>query len=635
MATGTPLSRLLEPQMLAFVGGDPAEVAIRQCMALGFAGDLWPVHPHRSTMAGLPVFASLGDLPSPPDAALVAVNRNATVEVVGQLAKMGAGAAVCYASGFAEVGGDGVGLQEALVAAAGDMPLVGPNCYGTVSATVGAALWPDQQGLSRVDRGVALVTQSGNIGLNLTMQDRAMGISHVLTLGNQAGLGVEDCLEALVGDPSVSGIGLHVEALGDVARFEAAYGALFDRSGVRRVRSIPELLDTLLVMEKLGPLPGRRIVSLSCSGGEASVVADSSETLDLEFPEFEPAHASRIADTLTDLVTVSNPLDYHTFIWGDEARLTRCFTEVMDGPVDAAVLVLDFPRSDLDGSDWWPTLRAFLDAAQQTGTAGVVASSMAENMPPEAEEIAVAAGQVAVRGITPALSGLEAAGWWGRRRQLPAVDRVGGLSYPPVTITEYEAKSLLSEVGIRVPNSELVDAGEAARAAERIGRPVVVKRSGGAHKTESGGVALDLVDSASVQEAADRMGGQVLVEQQVDGALVEMLVAVRREPPVGWLLTMGVGGILVEVMADTRSLLLPASAAEVVAALEGLAIWPILAGHRGRRAADLDAIIKVVESLRSLVLDKPDLVEVEINPLLVLGDGAVAVDALITMEVHE
>ena len=674
MATGTPLSRLLEPQTLAFVGGDPAEVAIRQCMALGFAGDLWPVHPHRSTMAGLPVFASLGDLPSPPDAALVAVNRNATVEVVGQLAKMGAGAAICYASGYAEVGGDGVGLQEALVAAAGDMPLVGPNCYGTVSATVGAALWPDQQGLSRVDRGVALVTQSGNIGLNLTMQDRAMGISHVLTLGNQAGLGVEDCLEALVGDPSVSGIGLHVEALGDVARFEAAchvaleagipivvlktgssdqgaliaashtsslvgneaaYGALFDRSGVRRVRSIPELLDTLLVMEKLGPLPGRRIVSLSCSGGEASVVADSSETLDLEFPEFEPAHASRIADTLTDLVTVSNPLDYHTFIWGDEARLTRCFTEVMDGPVDAAVLVLDFPRSDLDGSDWWPTLRAFLDAAQQTGTAGVVASSMAENMPPEAEEIAAAAGQVAVRGITPALSGLEAAGWWGRRRQLPAVDRVGGLSYPPVTITEYEAKSLLSEVGIRVPNSELVDAGEAARAAERIGRPVVVKRSGGTHKTESGGVALDLVDSASVQEAADRMGGQVLVEQQVDGALVEMLVAVRREPPVGWLLTMGAGGILVEVMADTRSLLLPASAAEVVVALEGLAIWPILAGHRGRRAADLDAIIKVVESLRSLVLDKPDLVEVEINPLLVLGDGAVAVDALITMEVHE
>jgi acyl-CoA synthetase (NDP forming) len=388
-------------------------------------------------------------------------------------------------------------------------------------------------------------------------------------------------------------------------------------------------------MEQLGPLQGRRIVSLSCSGGEASVVADSAEVLDLEFHEFDPDHAGRIADTLTELVAVSNPLDYHTFIWGDQVRLTRCFTEVMDGPVDAAVLVLDFPREGLDDSGWWPTLHSFVDASRETGTPGVVASSMAENMPAEAEEAVASAGQVAVRGIVPALSGLEAAAWWGGRRRLPAVDRVAGLSSAQVTITEHGAKSLLAEVGIRVPERELVDAGEAALAAERIGWPVVVKRSGDAHKTESGGVALDLVDSASVQEAADRMGGKVLVERQVDGTLVEMLVAVRREPPVGWLLTLGVGGILVEVIADTRSLLLPASATEVVAALEALAIWPLLAEHRGRRAGNLDAIIGVVESLRSLVLDRPDLVEVEINPLLVLADGAVAVDALITLEVHE
>jgi len=674
MATGTPLSRLLAPRTLAFIGGGPAEIAVRQCMALGFEGELWPVHPQRSEMAGLPVFASLEDLPSPPDAALVAVNRHATVEIVGQLAKMGAGAAVCYASGFAEVGGNGVGLQESLVAAAGEMPLIGPNCYGTVAATVGAALWPDQQGLVRVDRGVALITQSGNIGLNLTMQGRSMNISHVLTLGNQAGLGIEDCLEALVGDPSVSGVGLHVEALGDVARFETAcwaalekgipivalktgsseqgariaeshtsslvgsdtaYGALFERLGVRRVYSIPELLDTLLIMEQLGPLPGRRVVSLSCSGGEASVVADTSECLDLEFPEFEPDHAGRIAETLTELVTVSNPLDYHTFIWGDEARLTRCFVEVLDGPVDAAVLVLDFPRSDLDDSGWWPTLRAFLDATRQTGTAGVVASSMAENMPPEAEEAAAAAGQVAVRGINPALSGLEAAAWWGRCGRVPPVDRVGGLSASQVAVSEHEAKALLEGVGIPVPARDLVDAGDAAGAAERIGWPVVVKCSRGSHKTEMGGVVLGLVDTVSVQEAAAQMGGQVLVEEQVEGALVEMLVAVRREPPVGWLLTLGVGGILVEVMAETRSMLLPVSPADIVGALERLAIWPMLAGHRGRMAADLDAIIGVVDSLHSLVLDRPDLVEVEINPLLVLADDAVAVDALITVEAQK
>ena len=164
------LGRLLSPRSLAVVGGRPAELALEQCRRLGFDGDLWPVHPTRPLLDGIPCFPTVDALPGVPDAALVAVNRYATVDVVGRLAAMGAGAAVCYASGFAEAGDDGRALQQDLLAAADGMPVVGPNCYGTVSATVGAALWPDQQGLSRVERGVAIVTQSGNIGLNLTLQ---------------------------------------------------------------------------------------------------------------------------------------------------------------------------------------------------------------------------------------------------------------------------------------------------------------------------------------------------------------------------------------------------------------------------------------------------------------------------------
>ncbi len=673
MTTAPELDRLLAPRSLAFVGGGPAEVAVGQCRALGFEGHLWPVHPSRSSVGGLPAFPSVDDLPAAPDAALVAVNRLASIDVVGRLASMGAGAAVCYASGYAEVGGEGIGLQEALVAAAGDMPLVGPNCYGTLSATVGAALWPDQQGLHRVDRGVALVTQSGNIGLNLTMQDRPMAISHVLTLGNQAGLGIEECLEALVGDPSVSGVGLHVEALGDAVRFEAAclralelgipvvtlktgssaggaaiaashtssmvgsddaYGALFARLGVRRVRSIPELLDTLHVMERLGPLPGRRTVSLSCSGGEASVVADGAEHMDLEFPAFGPEHADRIAGTLSELVSVSNPLDYHTFIWGDEDRLAECFTQVLDGPLDAALLVLDFPRSDLDTSGWWPTLRAYGEAGRRTGTPGVVAASMAENLPPEAEALAAASGQVAVRGIDAALLGLEAAARWGSTRAsvplAPAAEPEGAME----TLPESEAKDMLAAAGVPIPPGRVVDCDGAAEVAERVGWPVVLKRTGEAHKTDSGGVVLGLTDADSVTEAAVGLGGRLLVERQVVGTVVELLVAVRRQPPVGWLLTLGAGGTLVEVLADARSLLLPATDGDVAAALQGLAVWPLLAGHRGGPAADVGAIIGAVSALQELVLGRPDLVEVEVNPLMALADGVAAADALITLEVR-
>ena len=156
-----------------------------------------------------------------------------------------------------------------------------------------------------------------------------------------------------------------------------AYRALFQRLGVRQVDSIPELLDTLAVLDRLGGIPGRRLVSMSCSGGEASVVADQAESMDLDLPAFDDAHAARIADTLSDLVSVSNPLDYHTFIWGDPERLRTTFTAVMDGPLDAAMLVLDFPSTGLDDSGWWPTLGAFAEASRATGVPGVVVASMA------------------------------------------------------------------------------------------------------------------------------------------------------------------------------------------------------------------------------------------------------------------
>ncbi len=675
------LGRLLSPRSLAVVGGRPAELALEQCRRLGFDGDLWSVHPTRALLDGIPCLPTLDDLPGVPDAALVAVNRYATVEVVGRLAAMGAGAAVCYASGFAEAGDDGRALQQDLLAAADGMPVVGPNCYGTVSATVGAALWPDQQGLSRVERGVALVTQSGNIGLNLTLQTRPLSISHLLTLGNQADVGIEECLEDLLGDPAVSAVGLHVEALHDVARFEqacrrasaagvpivalktgsspraaeiaashtsslvgtdAAYGALFDRLGVRRVRSLGELLDTLLVLDRVGGLPGNRIVSLSCSGGEASIVADRCAGLDLNLPPFADSQVERIRAALgggeaTDLVSVSNPFDYHTFIWGDRDRLTGTFTSALDGPVDAALLILDFPGAGLDDATWWPTLEAFAEACASTGTPGVVAASLAENLPVVVEEAATDAGLVAVRGIEAALVVLEAAAQWGARPDHPPLLPPGRPPGPTRRMMGDEARRLLEAAGVPVPRWEVVSVDGAGEAADRLGYPVVVKAAGLAHKTEADAVALDLNDAGAVDEVARRIAGasaaeMVIVERQVGDAVVELLVSVRREDPVGWLLTIGAGGTLVEILEDTSSLLLPVTAEDVRSALQGLSVWPLLAGYRGRPGADVEAVVDAVLGVVQMAVAPDRLVEVECNPLIAGAEGATVVDVLVERE---
>ena len=675
------LGRLLSPRSLAVVGGRPAELALEQCRRLGFDGDLWPVHPTRALLDGIPCLPTLDDLPGVPDAALVAVNRYATVEVVGRLAAMGAGAAVCYASGFAEAGDDGRALQQDLLAAADGMPVVGPNCYGTVSATVGAALWPDQQGLSRVERGVALVTQSGNIGLNLTLQTRPLSISHLLTLGNQADVGIEECLEDLLGDPAVSAVGLHVEALHDVARFEeacrrasaagvpivalktgsspraaeiaashtsslvgtdAAYGALFDRLGVRRVRSLAELLDTLLVLDRVGGLPGNRIVSLSCSGGEASIVADRCAGLDLNLPPFADSQVERIRAALgggeaTDLVSVSNPFDYHTFIWGDRDRLTGTFTSALDGPVDAALLILDFPGAGLDDATWWPTLEAFAEACASTGTPGVVAASLAENLPVVVEEAATDAGLVAVRGIEAALVVLEAAAQWGARPDHPPLLPPGRPPGPTRHMMGDEARRLLEAAGVPVPRWEVVSVDGAGEAADRLGYPVVVKATGLTHKTEADAVALDLNDAGAVDEVARRIAGasaaeMVIVERQVGDAVVELLVSVRREDPVGWLLTIGAGGTLVEILEDTCSLLLPVTAEDVRSALQGLSVWPLLAGYRGRPGADVEAVVDAVLGVVQMAVAPDRLVEVECTPLIAGAEGATVVDVLVERE---
>ena len=678
------LDRLLRPRSLAFVGGAASELAIDACRTFGFAGDMWAVNPRRQ-LRGLPTVASATELPAGVDAAFVGVDHRASVEVVGQLAAAGTGAAVCHASGFAETGEAGTALQDDLVAAAAGMPLLGPNCYGTLSAPTGAALWPDMHGLARCERGVALLSQSGNIAVNLTMQRRGLDIAWVVTLGNQADVGISEVFEAVAADEAATGVGLCIEGLDEIERFAAsaeaarrrglpvvalklgaskssgeiavshtaslvgddvAYEALFDRLGIRRVHTVPELLDTLAVLCALGPLEGNRVVSLSCSGGEAALIADRSRDRNLRFPPFAPDHAGRVASTLDGRVAVTNPLDYHTFIWGDQDRLAGCFGAALGAgfaagrpaPFDAALLMLDFPARGLDRSRWWPTLQAFAAACTASGTPGVVAASMAENLPTDARARAAGLGLATCADIDTALSALEAAAAWGHRdgirdASLLAAARDTGRGV--TVLSEHDAKQRLAAAGITVPAGMLATAQGAAAAAAGFGYPIAVKASGVAHKSDTHAVELGLVDAEGVASAAERLAaagdGTVLVESMVCDPVAELLVSVRSAPPVGMLLTVGAGGTLTELATDRASLLLPVEASEVLETLRSLRIWPLLAGYRGRPPGAVDAVIEAVAALGTLVRDDHSIIEVEINPLVVTPHAAVAVDALMVV----
>ena len=214
-----PLDRLLRPKTIAVLGAGWALNVIEQCRKMGFAGQVWPVHPSKAEIGGLRAYACLADLPEPPDAVFIGVNRFATVEVVAELAAMGAGGAICFASGWTEAGAPE--LQAQLIAAAGDMPILGPNCYGVINYLDGALLWPDQHGGVRVERGVALVSQSSNIVINLGMQKRALPVAYVACLGNAAVVGLADLAGALLEDPRVTALGLYIEGIDDAAAFAA------------------------------------------------------------------------------------------------------------------------------------------------------------------------------------------------------------------------------------------------------------------------------------------------------------------------------------------------------------------------------------------------------------------------------
>ncbi|MBY5643569.1 acetate--CoA ligase family protein [Rhizobium leguminosarum] len=679
--TPRPLDRLLRPQTIAVFGGREARRVIEQCDRMGFAGEIWPVHPKLNEVLGRPCYRSVSDLPSAPDAAFVGVNRTLTVEIVRSLSDAGAGGAVCYASGFSEATGelgDGAELQQALLDAAGDMPILGPNCYGLINGLDGALLWPDQHGMQRIERGVAILTQSSNIAINLTMQTRGLPIAYVVTAGNQAQTSLADIACSLIDDPRVTALGLHVEGFGDLSSLErlaalarhtrkpvvvlkvgrseqakraavshtaslagsdAVADAVLARLGLGRVQTLPALLETLKLLHVAGPLASHSISSMSCSGGEASLMADAAVGRNVEFPALQPQQLPRLRRVLGEMVTLSNPLDYHTFVWGDLARQTEAFSAMFDGGYALNLVVLDFPRGDrCDASEWAMTADAVIAAAAASGALAGLLATLPENMPEPIADRLMANGIVAFCGIDEAITAAEVAAGigqaWDRPPPLPLLD-VSSSDGEIETLTEAAAKAELAAFGLPVPRGLSASSpGQAAEQAERLGFPVVLKALGIAHKTEAGAVALNLKDIEAVSNAAADMppNAGFLVEKMIDAPVVELIIGAIRDPVFGLSLALGAGGIFVELLEDSVILPLPATKTDIRAAISRLRLAKLIYGYRGRPKGDLEAAVGAVSATADYVVKNAAcLEELDINPLMVLpeGHGVIAVDALI------
>jgi acetyl-CoA synthetase len=681
---GHRLSRLLAPKSIALVGGAWCDAVAAASRQVGYTGALWRIHPTRESDATTTYYRSIEDLPEAPDAAFLAAPAADVPAVAGQLARRGAGGFVCFASGFDETGTEASrALTQDLVTQAGSLPFTGPNCYGLVNFFDRAALWPDQVvGGARNDRGVALLCQSGTIGLTLMFNQRSLPVGYVVSVGNQTRLTLEDLIEVLSDDPRVTAFGLYVEGIKDAGRFAAAVAkaraagkpialvkagrtsaaartaathtgalagadAVFDafcrEAGIARCETLSTLVETLKVLHAGGPLPGRRILVMGASGGDMAMTADVSRDLPLEFATMTPEATRAVHEAVGPRVTIANPFDFHTYIWFNRPKMRALFEAVLNTEYDAVAFMLDCPpvdRADVAAFDG--PIRDFVDVARSAGTRAAMLSSLPDTFYESIREHCTVNGVVPLQGQREGLEALAHAATIGATwREAPpvALQRPAAEPVRLRTLTEDEGKAALAAHGLPVPKSRTVAIADAASAATEIGFPVVIKAVSAdlAHKSDVGGVVLNIRTAADAAAAAGRLAAlsdRVLVEQMVTDGVAEILVGITVDPQFGQVLVLGAGGVMTELWHDSTNLLPPFTHASVAAALKRLNVSKLLAGFRGKPAGDVPALVEAVLAVgRYAAANVDTLAELDVNPIIVRpsGHGVVAVDALVRL----
>jgi len=691
------ITRLMRPRSVAIVGVSPEPGSggggvLDNLERFGYRGEIHLVSRNRSEVKGRPCVASIDDLPEGVDTALLMLPRAAIEPAVAACARRAVGAVIIFAAGFAEAGGEWKAAQERIAAVARDagMAMCGPNCLGIMNYVDGIPLTfsPQQPQKRPAGPSLSIVAQSGGLSsvLRTALLARDVPVAFAVSTGNEAVLGLEDYLEFLLDDATTRVVTVFAEQIrrpqpflelaarargagkaivllhpgrsaaaraaaqshtGALAGDHAVMRALMVREGVIAVDGLDELIDVSELMARLPNVPAAGPAVLTDSGAFKGMTLDLAETVGLKLPPLSLATAETLRAEMPDFMEPGNPLDLTAQGILDLDLYARTMKPLFADKAFGSVFVA--PIVSANSAFTAAKIAAILKAVAGAGKPailGLLGDEVA--LPGGSVEQVRAAGIALFRSPERGLRALarvtaHAMSAACRRRREPAMaaPALPGIGVLP----EHLAKSYLAGLGIPVPNGAMArDLAAAQAAAAQIGYPVALKLQAAAlpHKSDAGGVMLDVGDAAALATAWRRMHRAVLERHPgiaIDGVLVEamakggleMIVGARRDPDWGPVVVIGLGGIWAEALQDILVLPPDLDPSELDASLKTLKAAPLLAGSRGAPARDTAALIDIAGRIGSVVRARSEIAEIEINPLVLFESGALALDALIVV----
>jgi len=690
------IERLLRPRSVAIVGvspdpAHPGSTVLANLERCKFEGAIHLVSRSRPEFNGRACVPSIDDLPFGVDVAVLVVPQAVVIDSIGALGRRGVGAAIVFASGYAEMADAGRAEQEKLTAAArtANVAVLGPNCIGMCSFDFGAALTfefnVERQAASARPK-IGMAAQSGAMAaiMRMAFLSKGLGITYYISTGNEADLGVEDFLSALVDDEETKVVALFVEQVrkpqlfleaarrarvagkpivlllagrsqraqasarshtGALAGDYATTTALLRHAAVNVVETVEELLDVTEVLARMKP-PVKGPGIITNSGAVKGFALDFSDSLGFDVPRLAPATVDALKAALPAYASLENPVDITAHVLRDLSLWPKTAAALLADPDVGSLclaMVAGTPKYAMDKFD------ALAPALAQSEKPAVVAL-LGDDFPVPPEFLAAfrEKGVPVLRSTERALRALAHATAYGQALAAKPSEAVA-IEAPPLpargTLPEYRGKHYLEALGIPIPQGRLArDVAEAKGIAQRIGYPVALKAQAAAlaHKSEAGGVALNIADDAALDAAWKEMRARLkarpdltldgMLVERMAGKGVEMIVGARRDPEWGPVVLAGLGGIWTEALKDVRLMPPDLSPDQIVAEINKLKGARALHGFRGAPPVDVGAVADVAARIGALMRARPEIREIDINPLIAYPEGVLALDALIVAD---